>query len=496
MLISLEHSTLNLRHRFLHIVLLVAALALGAWTISALPLGYSVAGVTTVSMLVLLLRWPWLIWPLLALAVPVASGTHISLYTGAEVILLIAIGLWILDGARRGSLEIYSSSVLLPLLIYIAVLSLTLIRSPNLGDALAEVIKWVEFALVIALLPAMVSRKNAIMLSAALVLAGVAQALLGLYQFVFQIGPEWFVLLDRYMRASGSFRQPNPYAGYLGIILPVAFSLAIWAWMDVIPRARRRVAAVAWAFFFTGSFIIIGAGLLASWSRGGWLAAAAALFVVIALRSRKGLAVAVGTAVAVVTAALVGAVSPASLPASLGERVQGMAGILEAENAISQPVTDANFAVIERLAHWVAGYRMWESAPWLGIGPGNYAVVYEGFNLPLWTEPLGHAHNLYINILAETGVIGLAAFFLMWVSFAVWILKFRCVAADPPWSNWCTAMVAAALGSMVYVSIHSIVDVLFVQGIYLTLALLFAILAAGCAGVSTGTVSSSGVQRT
>jgi putative inorganic carbon (HCO3(-)) transporter len=139
---------------------------------------------------------------------------------------------------------------------------------------------------------------------------------------------------------------------------------------------------------------------------------------------------------------------------------------------------------------------MWESAPWLGIGPGNYSVVYGNFNLPLWTEPLGHAHNLYINILAETGLIGFAAFVLMWVSFAVWILKFRCAATDAPGSKWCKAMAAGAFGSMVYVSIHSIVDVLFVQGIYLALALLFATLAAGCTGVSTGTVSSSEVQRT
>ncbi|MEZ4611293.1 MAG: hypothetical protein R2838_13815 [Caldilineaceae bacterium] len=58
----------------------------------------------------------------------------------------------------------------------------------------------------------------------------VLQAGLGLVQFVLQIGPEWFIIMGRFMRASGTFRQPNPFAGYLGLTLPVAVSLALWGW--------------------------------------------------------------------------------------------------------------------------------------------------------------------------------------------------------------------------------------------------------------------------
>lgn len=37
----------------------------------------------------------------------------------------------------------------------------------------------------------------------------------------------------------------------------------------------------------------------------------------------------------------------------------------------------------------------------LGVGAGNYAVVYDQYNLPRPDEPLGHAHNIYLNFAAE-----------------------------------------------------------------------------------------------
>ena len=77
---------------------------------------------------------------------------------------------------------------------------------------------------------AVLPRNRAGWLIAGLLVAGIGQALLGLVQFVTQSGPEAFVLLGRFMRAYGTFRQPNPYAGYLGLVAPFAISLALWAW--------------------------------------------------------------------------------------------------------------------------------------------------------------------------------------------------------------------------------------------------------------------------
>ena len=78
-------------------------------------------------------------------------------------------------------------------------------------------------------------------------------------------------------------------------------------------------------------------------------------------------------------------------------------------------VNDANFAIIERLAHWQAAVEMIRAHPWLGIGFGNYAAAYPAYALIRWPNPLGHAHNIYLNMAAETGLIGLLLYLLLWI---------------------------------------------------------------------------------
>jgi len=47
----------------------------------------------------------------------------------------------------------------------------------------------------------------------------------------------------------------------------------------------------------------------------------------------------------------------------------------------------------------LAGDRLW-----------HYQAAYARYSLPKWRMALGHAHNYYLNIAAETGLIGLLAY--------------------------------------------------------------------------------------
>jgi len=167
--------------------------------------------------------------------------------------------------------------------------------------------------------------------------------------------------------------------------------------------------------------------------------------------------------------------NPSLVPAGIRDRLSSLPESFRIETALSQTVTDENFAVIERLAHWVAALRMWEQAPWLGVGPGNYAVAYQAVRLPLWEEALGHAHNLYLNTLAEAGLIGLTAFVVLWIAFIVWVWNKRGQPGD-----WQTAASLGVLGALAHAAVHNVVDNIFVQGNYLHLALSIALLAAVC----------------
>jgi len=71
-----------------------------------------------------------------------------------------------------------------------------------------------------------------------------------------------------------------------------------------------------------------------------------------------------------------------------------------------------DFTTVSRLAIWGGAFTVFARAPVLGTGFGNLRTLMGGLlNLPDgWT---GDAHNLYLELLAETGVIGFAAFAIL-----------------------------------------------------------------------------------
>lgn len=77
---------------------------------------------------------------------------------------------------------------------------------------------------------------------------------------------------------------------------------------------------------------------------------------------------------------------------------------------------------------WQAAIRMWETHPILGVGIGKFPV-----NLPYYSYGLSSlgsdlevgAHNMYLQILAETGVVGLVLFCLSLVFALISLWQYR-----------------------------------------------------------------------
>ena len=69
--------------------------------------------------------------------------------------------------------------------------------------------------------------------------------------------------------------------------------------------------------------------------------------------------------------------------------------------------------VVGRLHLWGAALRLIQSRPLLGVGPDNFRHLYGAqLGLETWDERV-QANNLYLEILADVGLLGLAAF--LWV---------------------------------------------------------------------------------
>jgi O-antigen ligase len=83
---------------------------------------------------------------------------------------------------------------------------------------------------------------------------------------------------------------------------------------------------------------------------------------------------------------------------------------------------------------WNRGLVAWRATPWFGVGPDNYSQITvtdlrtelaaEGKPY-VATEYAGapHAHNLYINVLVERGIVGLAALLAVLLTWGALLLR-------------------------------------------------------------------------
>jgi O-antigen ligase len=442
-----------------------------AFALAAAPLTWVLAALIGAILGVAILIQPAL--GLIALAFIIPFGRELSFPSGSigatDALVAFVLAAWLARGFAARRLTVDRTPLLMPLAVFLWFGALSLIQATSWRQGVLEWLKWAEFAALYLVAAQTLQRRHVWWVLIALLMAATFEVALGASQFTRQVGPEAFNLLGRFMRAYGTLQQPNPYAGYLGYLMPVALSLAIGTLTAWWTSGKTSSLLLGLLLGVVALLLLVGIGL--SWSRGAWMGAVVAILVVIAGRSRRAMLTA-GTIV-LALCVIVLLLGPSRLPSAVSERVAAFSGYLVGPDPATSEITDQNFSVLERLAHWEAGIRMFNSAPWLGIGIGNYGVAYPRFALPHWYEPLGHAHNLYINFLAETGVLGTLSFLVLWASVAA--LLYRTARVQEPFLK---SLALGLLGTVAYLTVHNLFDNVFVQHLQLQLALLLGALVA------------------
>jgi O-antigen ligase len=180
-------------------------------------------------------------------------------------------------------------------------------------------------------------------------------------------------------RAIGTFILPGELAGYLIMYVPVAYAVA-----RVSPQ--RTLRALGWAGASAGAIAFI-----LTFSRAGWVGMAATIgFFAYMQRSsaRRRVAVSI-VAVAVLAVGLV-------------------------FNVHHDP--SENFT---RISIWGAAADMIARFPLSGVGPFDFARIYQWVRLPDGETTAFHAHSYLLSVAAEMGVIGVAAVLFGWWRFIV-----------------------------------------------------------------------------
>jgi O-antigen ligase/tetratricopeptide (TPR) repeat protein len=243
--------------------------------------------------------------------------------------------------------------------------------------------------------------------------AGTLVAVLGLIERVYWNGRIlWFFvphdwgkpLLDAgAASARGPFVDPDHFAGYLAMIFPLALTGALFP-SFLTPRSASREFQILCGF---SAFVLFTAVLLSS-SRAGWigLALGACLVSAMVLASADEYSVlnlhtsrsrAVGAALLGVAALL-----------AVTLLFVGASGRAEAEIRLRDTL-GASAEGWDRLQAWRAGLALIRDFPLFGIGLGNWPELFTRYQPPPWAEMyFSQAHNDYLQLIAENGLIGAA----------------------------------------------------------------------------------------
>ena len=376
---------------------------------------------------------------LLPFAIPWGSLDYIdisSLRLDSSDILVVFLGIgWLINCGLPAHTRLRDREaaqvpfyLILSMLALLGVMLLSTRVAINVKDSLKEISKWLE-VLVILLLGSQYlrTRRQIWTIIVLICIAGVTQAFYAYSQAYLSLGPASFIRSD-VLRVYGTFGQPNPFAAYINLPLSITLALTLLG-RDWPTRILAGTATIALAL---AEYL--------SQSRGAEIALAAALvFIVLAGMPaiRKVCRVLVIILLGFLAALLAGLIPQSLFNPAL--KFLGLTGI-----SLVEPDT-ADFSTAERLAHWIAGLHMYFDHPILGVGIGNYPDAYPPYHISMFLDPLGHAHNYYINVAAEMGTIGLIVylFFLFAIFFAgmrilqrinnrYWRAKALPVQAQPP----------------------------------------------------------------
>jgi O-antigen ligase/tetratricopeptide (TPR) repeat protein len=219
------------------------------------------------------------------------------------------------------------------------------------------------------------------------------------------------------LRASGPFVDPDHFANYLGMVLPLAVVGSLFA-LPIVSKRRqpdlRLVCAVA-------SFAMV-AGILLSLSRGAWIAAAIGVCAGLALAFKYALERAPEP-----LKRLGGRALPLSLAGLLVLLVVTL--YLVGPGGRSFVGERFDLAVVQgqdlsqRPAVWKDTLDMIRDFPVFGVGLGCWPEIFPHYQRPPWSSFFSRkVENDYLQLIAETGIAGLALF--IWFAFAV-VRKFK-----------------------------------------------------------------------
>jgi O-antigen ligase len=244
-------------------------------------------------------------------------------------------------------------------------------------------------------------------------ISAIGAALFALTLAIMRVPPAMFAY--EHGRASGTFLQPNEFAGYLLFVIPVGLA---------------QVAAPRWLRLCGLAAAVTGvAGLLFSVSRAAIVSLAAGLTLFVRRFGTRAV-------FAYGLAALIAFVATATV----------------FRNVAHDPSENAS-----RIVVWEGSLRLAQRFALTGVGPFGFHIAYPSLKLPFAAVDEPHAHSLPLHVLIEDGIVGLLG--LAWFVVAAIRQAARAGAAIQPQDRERLLLYSALTAAFTASALQNLVDV-------------------------------------
>lgn len=353
---------------------------------------------------------------------------------------------WILRVWKEKQADIVGSPLRYPVFLFLAWSGVSLLWAINRYEGFLLLIHWTSCGILFFLIGSCCGNiKSLRPLIVAFLVAATGISAIGCLQYLF--GLDWFLQL---YAPAATFGNKNTAVQVICIVFPLAIAAAFGG----SQRSERLLAGAA--AFFSLCF------LLYARSRAGWVSAGLSTVVLACLflletrrvdtrmRFSKKLA---GYAVSAVCLAFILSFLPS--------RIQSTEGAHQRENLLEAAAQVADlsrnpFSVSGgRLRYWQNILAMISERPIWGYGIGNFRVAYPPF-LHAVQKPgynvrhgIAKAHNVFLQITAEMGLIGLGLFLGVFATAAHRIRRMLSPAVEPEIRLVTIGIAAALVGFLV-----------------------------------------------
>jgi len=352
------------------------------------------------------------------------------LEAGSAALFLI----WIVKQALEGEIKIRRNPLFLPMGVFgLLILSQLAFRQTAYPhDTISLVLLYFSYAVLCFLAgQTLIKGSQARTLTVVFSLYGAALAGFALLQGVSSNGKLYWL---RQPRMGGWIYGPyvnhNHYAGLMEMLVPIPLVLALTR----LASRRTRAVAGAAAAVMAGTIFLSG-------SRGGMLAIITEFIIlsVLLVKQKRSLRTAIG--VGVFLALVLGLLTWIG-GAELSKRI---ASVTSSHSEITNDVR----TFINR-----DGLKMFLKKPVLGWGLGTFPVVYPQFRSFYTNFFVNQAHNDYLQLLVETGLLGFAT--MLWF---LWTLYSRAIRKMKNWPSEISGAVAfSCVLGLSGILVHSAVD--------------------------------------